>query len=69
MFPEIHIVPTGGVDLSTIAAYRDAGASGFGVGSPLFDKRAIEAGDWQTVARRCRAFRDAVAPPVITMQG
>jgi 2-dehydro-3-deoxyphosphogluconate aldolase/(4S)-4-hydroxy-2-oxoglutarate aldolase len=65
VMPEIPLLPTGGVDLSTLAAYRKAGADGFGIGSPLFNKAAIEAGDWSTIVRRCREFREAldVLPP------
>lgn len=36
-FPEIPLMPTGGVTVETLAAFRDAGADAFGVGSPLFD--------------------------------
>jgi 2-dehydro-3-deoxyphosphogluconate aldolase/(4S)-4-hydroxy-2-oxoglutarate aldolase len=63
LLPEIPLLPTGGVNLTTMAAYREAGADGFGVGSPLFDKCALEAEDWEAVARRCRAFRDAAGAP------
>jgi 2-dehydro-3-deoxyphosphogluconate aldolase / (4S)-4-hydroxy-2-oxoglutarate aldolase len=40
---QVKLLPTGGVDLQTLPAFLHAGADGFGVGSPLFDRRRIEA--------------------------
>lgn len=57
--PEARLLPTGGVDLATLPAFRAAGADGFGVGSPLFDKGRIDAGDWGWLEARCRAFAAA----------
>lgn len=54
--PHLKLLPTGGVDLNTLAGYIKAGADGFGVGSPLFGKAPIEAGDWGWVEKQCRAF-------------
>ncbi len=55
-FPQIKLLPTGGVDLKTLSAFVEAGADGFGVGSPLFDRRRVEEGDWKWVEDQCRAF-------------
>jgi 2-dehydro-3-deoxyphosphogluconate aldolase/(4S)-4-hydroxy-2-oxoglutarate aldolase len=54
--PQVKLMPTGGVDLKTISAYKKAGADGFGVGSPLFDRARVEAGDWAWVEAQCFAF-------------
>jgi 2-dehydro-3-deoxyphosphogluconate aldolase/(4S)-4-hydroxy-2-oxoglutarate aldolase len=54
--PQVKLMPTGGVDLKTIAAYKKAGADGFGIGGPLFDRTRVEAGDWNWVEAQCRAF-------------
>lgn len=62
--PHVKLMPTGGVDLKTIGAYRKAGADGFGVGSPLFDRARVEAGDWNWVEAQCRAFLDAYSSTV-----
>jgi len=43
---EIEIMPTGGVNLENMAAYKIAGAKAFGLGGLLFDKTLIEAEDW-----------------------
>ena len=54
--PQMKLMPTGGVDLKTLAAYKKAGADGFGVGGPLFDRARVEAGDWKWIEAQCRAF-------------
>jgi 2-dehydro-3-deoxyphosphogluconate aldolase/(4S)-4-hydroxy-2-oxoglutarate aldolase len=59
-FTEIRLLPTGGVDLLTLPALREAGADGFGVGSPLFHADRVRAGDWKWVGARCQSFCDAV---------
>jgi 2-dehydro-3-deoxyphosphogluconate aldolase/(4S)-4-hydroxy-2-oxoglutarate aldolase len=59
-FPDLRLMPTGGVDLESIAEYRRAGASAFGVGGPLLDKARVEAGDWAWLSARARAFHEAV---------
>ena len=58
--PHVKLMPTGGVDLKTIGAYRKAGADGFGVGSPMFDRARVEAGDWNWIEEQCRAFVDGL---------
>jgi 2-dehydro-3-deoxyphosphogluconate aldolase/(4S)-4-hydroxy-2-oxoglutarate aldolase len=58
-FPNIQLLPTGGVDLETLAPLLRAGANGFGIGSPLFHRDKIEAGDWPWLEARTRSFVDA----------
>lgn len=55
-FPEIKLLPTGGVDLQTGPEFLRAGAAGLGVGSPLFDKNRIEAEDWVWIEAQTRRF-------------
>lgn len=54
--PKIKLMPTGGVDLDTLPRLLMAGAAGFGVGSPLFQRRQIETGDWNGLEQRARGF-------------
>jgi 2-dehydro-3-deoxyphosphogluconate aldolase/(4S)-4-hydroxy-2-oxoglutarate aldolase len=61
--PHIKLLPTGGVDLKTLPAFRKAGAEAFGIGSPLFDKTRIESADWPWVEAQCRAFVKAYQDP------
>lgn len=53
--PEVLLLPVGGIAPHTMAAYRDAGASGFGIGSALY-KPGLDA---QAVAAAAGVFRDA----------
>ena len=53
--PFLKLMPTGGVDLTTAAAFLKAGAVTLGAGAALVDPRAIEMGDWaDPVAMRRR---------------
>ena len=56
--PHIKLLPTGGVDLKTLPDFLKAGADGFGIGSPLFDRQRVEACDWTWVEAQCRAFAE-----------
>ena len=56
--PHIKLLPTGGVDLKTLPDFLKAGADGFGIGSPLFDRQRIEACDWAWVEAQCRVFAE-----------
>jgi 2-dehydro-3-deoxyphosphogluconate aldolase/(4S)-4-hydroxy-2-oxoglutarate aldolase len=55
-FPQVRLMPTGGVNLDTLASYAQAGADAFGVGSPLFQPDRLAAGDWTWLRERGRAF-------------
>jgi 2-dehydro-3-deoxyphosphogluconate aldolase/(4S)-4-hydroxy-2-oxoglutarate aldolase len=57
--PYLRLMPTGGVDLNTLAAYAQAGADAFGVGSPLFQPDKLAANDWPWLRQQCRAFVQA----------
>lgn len=47
--PQIRLMPTGGVDLSTAANFLKAGACCLGVGSSLVDPKAIAANDFSRI--------------------
>ena len=59
-FPQIELVPTGGVNLETIAEFLTAGSAAVGVGSELVDSKAIAAGHYHVISDRARKFREAV---------
>ena len=44
--PQVRLMPTGGVDLGTAAAFLEAGACCLGIGSQLVEPRAVAAGDF-----------------------
>jgi 2-dehydro-3-deoxyphosphogluconate aldolase/(4S)-4-hydroxy-2-oxoglutarate aldolase len=60
-FPHIDLIPTGGVNLETIADFMAAGATAVGVGSELIDAKSVAKGDYQTITDRARQFREAAA--------
>ena len=57
----IGMMPTGGVDLDTIPAFIQAGASAVGAGGALLKKDLIEANDWDGLTTLAQAFVDKVA--------
>lgn len=60
-FPEIPLVPTGGVTLETTADYIRAGAAAVAVGGELVDLKALRAGKPEAIAAAARQFVEAVA--------
>jgi 2-dehydro-3-deoxyphosphogluconate aldolase / (4S)-4-hydroxy-2-oxoglutarate aldolase len=58
--PFLKLMPTGGVDLSTAAAFLRAGAVTLGAGTAMVDAHAIEMHDWPTLASLARQFREEV---------
>lgn len=57
---DIRLLPTGGVDLDNIHEFFKAGASGVGIGSHLFDKGLIAAGDWEGLQKHLGQFLNKV---------
>ena len=60
-FPDLPIVPVGGVDAHQARAYLDAGAAAVGVGSPLVGD-AASGGSLEDLRERAKAFLEAVRP-------
>ena len=58
--PQIRLMPTGGVDLNTVADFLRAGACALGVGGSLVEAKAVEQGDFQRIESLARQFVDAV---------
>jgi 2-dehydro-3-deoxyphosphogluconate aldolase/(4S)-4-hydroxy-2-oxoglutarate aldolase len=56
---DIRLMPTGGVSIETLPAYKQAGADAFGVGSPLFDARRVANEDWDWVRDQAQGFVEA----------
>ncbi|MDN4616335.1 bifunctional 4-hydroxy-2-oxoglutarate aldolase/2-dehydro-3-deoxy-phosphogluconate aldolase [Leifsonia sp. F6_8S_P_1B] len=54
-FPDIHVVPSGGVDLESAAEWLAAGAAAVSVGGPLLGD-AFARGDLDALRERARAF-------------
>ena len=50
-FPQIPLLPTGGVNLDNCADFIMAGAAGVGAGSQLIDKKMVETGNWEALKK------------------
>lgn len=59
-FPQVKIIPTGGVSLTTAADFIKAGASALGVGTDLVDVKAIREGNADIVTERAKQFVEIV---------
>ena len=59
-FPQIEMVPTGGVNLDTAADFLRAGSCAVGVGGELIDSATIREGRFEVFEERARRFMDVV---------
>ncbi len=58
--PHVEMIPTGGVNLETIADFLKAGAAAVAVGSELIDNETIKAGKYEVFTERAKLFLAAV---------
>lgn len=58
--PQVKLMPTGGVDLTTAAEFLKAGAVCLGVGGQLVDAKAIAAGDFAAITKLSEQYREIV---------
>ena len=54
--PQILLVPTGGVNLSTAAEFLEAGAAALGVGGELVQPEALKSGNTAIITENARKF-------------
>jgi 2-dehydro-3-deoxyphosphogluconate aldolase/(4S)-4-hydroxy-2-oxoglutarate aldolase len=59
-FPQIDLIPTGGVNLHSAAEFLAAGSAALAVGSELVDKKAVSAGDFAKITDNARKFLDVL---------
>ncbi len=59
-FPQIKILPTGGVTFDTAAAFIKAGAYAVGVGGALADKKLIADGNFAQITENAKRFVEIV---------
>jgi 2-dehydro-3-deoxyphosphogluconate aldolase/(4S)-4-hydroxy-2-oxoglutarate aldolase len=60
-FPHIDLIPTGGVNLETIADFLAAGSAAVGIGSELIDAKSVGSGNFGVITERARKFREIVS--------
>ncbi|MDD5101250.1 MAG: bifunctional 4-hydroxy-2-oxoglutarate aldolase/2-dehydro-3-deoxy-phosphogluconate aldolase [Syntrophales bacterium] len=58
--PQLQIIPVGGVDLKTAAAFIRNGAVALGVGGGLINQKLLDAGNMDELTRRAAAFVEEV---------
>jgi 2-dehydro-3-deoxyphosphogluconate aldolase/(4S)-4-hydroxy-2-oxoglutarate aldolase len=58
--PQVKLMPTGGVDLTTAAAFLRAGACCLGVGGQLVDAKAVAAGDFARITELAKQYVEIV---------
>jgi 2-dehydro-3-deoxyphosphogluconate aldolase/(4S)-4-hydroxy-2-oxoglutarate aldolase len=58
--PHISLVPTGGVNLNTVADFIRAGASAVGVGSELISLSALNTGDMSSITELAKLYVAAI---------
>src|SRR5881275_2299660 len=58
--PQVKLMPTGGVDLSTAADFLKAGACCLGVGSQLVEPRAVAGRDFDRLRELARQYVEVV---------
>jgi 2-dehydro-3-deoxyphosphogluconate aldolase/(4S)-4-hydroxy-2-oxoglutarate aldolase len=58
--PQVEMIPTGGVSLSTAAEFLSAGAFALGVGSDLVDTKAMAEGRSEVVTESARKYLEIV---------
>ena len=54
--PQVRLMPTGGVDLTTAAAFLKAGACCLGIGSQLVEPKAVAARDFDHIRALARQY-------------
>jgi 2-dehydro-3-deoxyphosphogluconate aldolase/(4S)-4-hydroxy-2-oxoglutarate aldolase len=54
--PQVRLMPTGGVDLTTAAAFLKAGACCLGVGGQLVEPRAVAEGDFERIRELAKQY-------------
>ena len=55
-FPQIKLMPTGGVTIANVGEWMATGALAVGIGSELLDKKAIEAGQFGVLTKKAQTL-------------
>jgi 2-dehydro-3-deoxyphosphogluconate aldolase/(4S)-4-hydroxy-2-oxoglutarate aldolase len=60
-YPQIELIPTGGVNLETLGDFLKAGACAVAVGAELVDAKSIKEGNLGAITERAKQYLAAVA--------
>ncbi|MGI8825860.1 MAG: bifunctional 4-hydroxy-2-oxoglutarate aldolase/2-dehydro-3-deoxy-phosphogluconate aldolase [Chloroflexota bacterium] len=58
-FPQLQVIPTGGIDVGDLHAWFAAGALAIGVGSELVPRSLVQEGQWKEITHRAERFARA----------
>jgi 2-dehydro-3-deoxyphosphogluconate aldolase/(4S)-4-hydroxy-2-oxoglutarate aldolase len=53
---KVRMMPTGGISLDNMQSFLEVGVDGFGIGSPLFDKKLVKTRDWDGLENHFERF-------------
>jgi 2-dehydro-3-deoxyphosphogluconate aldolase/(4S)-4-hydroxy-2-oxoglutarate aldolase len=67
-FPQIEMIPTGGVNLETAGDFLKAGACAVAVGGELVDAKSVKEGRFDIIENRARLYLAAIAKARSEMQ-
>lgn len=59
-FPDLRLIPTGGVNVGNLGRWLDAGAFALGAGGDLCPPKLIAAGDFEALTATARQYRTAL---------
>ena len=59
-YPEIPLVPTGGVNLNTAAGFLKAGAAALGIGGELVQAAALKSGKTEVIAETAKKYVEII---------
>jgi 2-dehydro-3-deoxyphosphogluconate aldolase / (4S)-4-hydroxy-2-oxoglutarate aldolase len=68
-FPQIEMIPTGGVNLDTTADFLKAGSAAVAVGSELIDAKTITEGKFEVFEERARQYLEIVKKTRAELKG
>lgn len=59
-FPQIPIIPTGGINVDNVASFIEAGVEAVGAGGSLINKEAIKNSDFDTIKKTATQFVERI---------
>lgn len=62
-FPNVALLPSGGIDESNARSFLEAGALAVCAGSSVVKASSVSAGEWHDVTEKAHQFMTAISPP------
>src|SRR5262245_66611789 len=66
--PQVRLLPTGGVNLTTISEFLKAGACAVGLGGALVEPKAVQSGDMARIKSLAQQYVEIVAQTRATLK-